>query len=146
MTMDDTLVVVANLPSREQIGRLEAAMREMPQVEIEPVHHFTDGVYAREITIRAGTCLTGKTHKTEHINIISSGKIAVWTEDGMRVIEAPCTILSKPGAKRVGFAIEDTVWTTIHNNPDNSTDLVALESRLIAPDNLLENEDTPWLG
>lgn len=146
MTIDETLMVVANLPSREQIGRLEAALLEMPQLDMPPVHHFSDGIYAREIMIPAGTCLTGKTHKTEHINIISAGKIAVWTEEGMRVVQAPCTLLSKPGAKRVGFALEDTVWTTIHSNPGNTTDLVVLESQLIEPDNLLENKDTPCLG
>ncbi len=32
----------------------------------------------------------------------------------MKELAAPCTIVSKPGAKRVGYAIEETVWTTYH--------------------------------
>ncbi len=137
----------ASIPTREQIERLEAQMRMMEQLVIEPVHHFVDGLYAREITIRAGTILTGKVHSTEHLNIVSAGRIAVWTEDGMKIVAAPCTLISRPGTKRVGFALEDTVWTTIHANPQNLTDLAALELALI--DNSLPSltsEDRPCLG
>jgi hypothetical protein len=137
----------APLPTREQIEHLEAQMRMMEQLVIEPVHHFADGLYAREILIRAGTILTGKVHSTEHLNIVSKGRIAVWTEDGMKIVAAPCTLVSRPGTKRVGFAIEDTVWTTIHANPENLTDLPALELALI--DNAqpaLTTEKTPCLG
>lgn len=127
------LIAQAPIPTREQIERLEAQMRTMEQLPIEPVHHFADGLYAREITIRAGTILTGKVHSTEHLNIVSQGRIAVWTEDGMKIVAAPCTLVSRPGTKRVGFALEDTVWTTIHANPNNLTDLAALELALIDP-------------
>lgn len=137
----------APLPTREQIEHLEAQMRMMEQLPIEPVHHFADGLYAREITILAGTILTGKVHSTEHLNVVSKGRIAVWTEDGMKIVTAPCTLVSRPGTKRVGFALEDTVWTTIHANPENLTDLAALELALI--DNAqpaLTTENTPCLG
>jgi hypothetical protein len=141
------LTTQAAIPTREQIEKLEAQMRMMEQIPIEPVHHFADGLYAREITIPAGTILTGKVHSTEHLNIISAGRIAVWTEDGMKIVAAPCTLISRPGTKRVGFALEDTVWTTIHANPQNLTDLAALELALI--DNTpfaLTSEDRPCLG
>lgn len=137
----------AHIPTREDIERLEARMRTMEQIPIEPVHHFAEGIYAREILIRAGTILTGKVHSTEHLNIVSKGRIVVWTEDGMKEVAAPCTLISRPGTKRVGFALEDTVWTTIHANPLNLTDLAALELALIdntAPTITLE--DRPCLG
>ncbi|MBQ5963142.1 hypothetical protein [Massilia sp. ZL223] len=141
------LTTQANLPTREQIERLEAQMRMMEQLPIEPVHHFADGLYAREITILAGTILTGKVHSTEHLNIVSKGRIAVWTEDGMKIVAAPCTLVSRPGTKRVGFALEDTVWTTIHANPQNLTDLGALELALIENTLLTHTtENAPCLG
>lgn len=133
-------------PTRDQIARLEAHMLEAPQLPIEPIHHFSEGIYAREITIPAGTLLTGKIHSTEHLNIVSKGRIAVWTEDGMKVVEAPCTIVSRPGTKRVGLALTDTVWTTIHHNPGNITDLAQLEAELIVPAEALEYKEHPWLG
>ena len=118
---------------RNKIEQLEQAMFKMVEhhIEIEPVHHFSKGLYAREITIPKGTTLTGKIHKTEHINVISKGDISVLTENGIQRIKAPCTIISKPGTKRVGFAHEDTVWTTFHATDE--TDLVKLEADLIAP-------------
>jgi hypothetical protein len=137
----------ASIPTREQIEQLEAQMRMMEQLPIEPVHHFADGIYAREILIRAGTILTGKVHSTEHLNIVSQGRIAVWTEDGMKIVAAPCTMVSRPSTKRVGFALEDTVWTTIHANPQNLTDLAALEMALIEnTTTALTSEDRPCLG
>ena len=106
----------------------------MPQLEITTRHHFAKGLYAREIVIPAGTILTGKVHAEEHLNIVSKGRIAVWTEDGMREVAAPFTMVSRPGTKRVGLAIEETVWTTIHANPTDDTDLALLEAKLIEPE------------
>lgn len=131
-------VAVATFPTREKIMELESAMRQYDQLEIPVTHHFSEGLYAREILIPAGTILTGKVHKTEHLNIVSKGDITVWTEDGMKRVQAPFTMVSRPGTKRVGYAHEDTVWTTIHAT--NERDLVALEEQLI------EKECLPCLG
>src|ERR1700739_4861404 len=100
---------------RHQVLQLEDRMRQEPdQIHIEPVHYFAQGLYAREITIPKGAALTGKIHLFEHINIISKGDISVLTEDGVKRIKAPATIISQPGIKRIGYAHEETVWTTIH--------------------------------
>lgn len=120
------------VPTREQIVALEDEMRKLPQMELPPVHHFAKGIYARELRIPAGTLLTGKVHRTEHLNILSAGEITVWTEDGMKRVSAPFTIVSRPGTKRVGFAHTDCVWTTIHRSDE--TDLEALEAELVEPD------------
>jgi hypothetical protein len=131
---------------RDKIDALETLMLREPQVEIEPVHHFANGLYAREITIKAGTLLTGKIHRTEHLSIVSKGRIIVWTEDGMREVAAPFTMVSRPGTKRVGYALEDTVWTTIHATTE--TDIEKLELELIAPTRaaLESKEEPPCLG
>lgn len=120
------------LALRDKIEQLEQAMLQMPehQIEIEPTHHFSKGIYAREILIPKGTTLTGKIHRTEHLNIISQGDISVLTEQGIKRIRAPFTMVSLPGTKRVGYAHEDTVWTTIHGTEE--TDLDKLEAELIA--------------
>lgn len=101
---------------RARIDRLESVMFKMKehQVHIEPRHYFAHGLYAREITIPKGTTLIGKIHLFSHINVISKGEIYVMTENGIELIKAPATIISPPGTKRVGFAREETVWTTFH--------------------------------
>jgi hypothetical protein len=110
----DPFEVVA-ISDRDKVLQIEALMRESSeQIQIEPVHYFARGLYAREITIPKGTLLTGKIHLFEHINIISKGDISVLTESGVKRIKAPAAIVSRPGIKRIGYAHEETVWTTIH--------------------------------
>lgn len=117
------------------VDALEAAMmREFPPYDMEQhlVHRFAPHVYARELTIPAGILVTGKVHKTRHFSIISQGRVSVWTaQDGLHEHVAPCTFTSEPGTRRVVFAHETTVWTTIH--PSEETDLATLEAEIIEP-------------
>lgn len=115
----------------EKIMRLESEMAVLPQMEINPVHRFSHGIYEREITIPKGTLLTGKMHATDHISHILKGDISVLTENGIERIKAPATIVSKAGMKRVGYAHEETIWTTVHGT--HETDLALLEDELIVP-------------
>lgn len=129
MMADVALREATQLEARKKIFALEARMREMPQVDIPLVHRFSNGLYAREIFIPKGTILVGKIHRYESLNIVSMGDITVLTEDGAKRVQAPYTVVSPPGTKRVGFANEDTVWTTIHATDE--TDLGKLEDDLI---------------
>lgn len=116
-----------------QIQQLEVAIAEQCEpVEIEPVHYFADGLYGREITIPAGTVLTGKMHKQAHLNFLMRGEITVWTDQGMKRLIGPCVVVSQPGCKRAGYAHTDTVWITVHAS--HETDLLALEAELIEPE------------
>lgn len=132
-----------NIPTIEKIFRLEREMVKFEQLEILTTHYFAEGLYAREIFIPKGVLLTGKIHKTEHLNILSKGEITVWTEDGMKRLKSPYTLVSKPGTKRVGFAHEDTIWTTIHATKE--TDLEKLELELIEDNQVFLERKCPGL-
>lgn len=112
---------------RAFIADAEEQIKKFPPVEPIMRHHFSKGIYAREMFIPAGTVLTGKIHRHEHLNIISAGDISVLTEEGPRRIVAPYTIVSPPGTKRLGYAHADTVWTTIHATPETDLELLELE-------------------
>ena len=129
---------VVKLEARTKIMRLEAAIKAIPghmENDCFPLKHiFAPGVYAREIMLPAGSILTGKIHREEHLNFISRGRVQVFTEHGgLEELVGPMTMISKPWTKRTVYAIEETVWTTIHHNPTNETDLVKLEEIIIAP-------------
>jgi hypothetical protein len=132
-------VELPRVPTREQILQIERNISTLPQVDLPLRHHFTPGMYAREMTIPAGTLLTGKVHKTQHLNIVSAGDITVWTEHGMRRIQAPYTFISQPGTKRVGLTHAETVWTTIHVTDE--TDLDRLEELLTEPSDILIEQE-----
>lgn len=121
---------------RTLIMGLEAVILAMPEhmtaEDFDTKHHFTPGIYMRELFIPKGTVLTGKIHKTEHLNILSQGALTVWTEDGMKTLKASTVIKSQPGMKRVGLAHEDSVWITVHHNPSDEQELTKVEDRLFA--------------
>lgn len=117
--------------NRDLILGFENEMRKYEPLEIKTTNYFCPGIYARQIFIPAGTYLTGQIHKTEHLNMISQGTIKIISSEDCYEISAPATIISKPGTKRFGFAVTDTVWTTFHPNPDNIKDVETLEKELV---------------
>lgn len=121
-------------PTREQIQKLESAMRHMPQIDIPTDHTFGPGFYCRTIRIPAGVTLTGKVHATEHIFMLVEGELLVATEDGTAHLKAPAQMVCRPGLKRVGHALTDVVCTNVHITPER--DLAKLEAALIVPDAL----------
>ena len=131
------LVSLDNLSTRDKIFAAEAFMKEQPQVEVPVKHYFSQGVYAREITIPAGVVLTGEIHKFKQLNILSKGRMQVYTEEGIREVEAPFTVVSPPGTKRIAHTLTECVWTTIHGTEETDVDII--RSQFIAKD---ENE---WL-
>jgi len=116
----------------DKIDALEALIRaECPAVECPVRNHFAPGVYAREMTIPAGTVLTGKIHKTAALSIMSKGALLLYMEDGTtREIRAPFTYIAPPGTRRAAYALEETVWTVIH--PTDLTDVDEIERQFIA--------------
>jgi quercetin dioxygenase-like cupin family protein len=126
--------------SSEAVLRLEAEMNAHPEriledgrpIELETIHHFAPGIYARELRIPAGVLLTGKIHKTEHLNILAKGRIEISNMGESRELIAPYTFVSPPGTKRAGYAHEDSVWITIH--PTEETDIEVIEQQVIAQD------------
>jgi hypothetical protein len=113
--------------NRQAVERLEREIQKMPQVDCPVRHYFAPGMAAREMTIPAGVVITGAVHRHEHLCTVSKGRIVVSTDEGMRELAAPCTIVSKAGAKRVGFALEETVWTTYHATRETDIDLLIEE-------------------
>jgi hypothetical protein len=90
--------------------------------------------YAREMTIPKGTVIIGKIHRHEHLNFISKGKVVVATEFGEKEYTAPCTFVSEVGLKRAVYALEDTLWTTVHLTEHRGEEnLDKMETEVIAP-------------
>lgn len=115
-----------------RIDALEDGIRrDLIEVDLPVTHHFSLDVYAREMFIPKGTVLTGKIHKFENLNIMSKGELSILMEDGsVKRVKAPFTVVSPPGTRRVAYAHEDTIWTTIHGTP--LTDLEEIESKFVA--------------
>ena len=120
------------IPSKEQIDKLQAEMIKMPQAQLETEHYFSEGMYCRKLTRPAGTLIVGKCHKKSHFFLCAKGEIIAWTESGMRRLQAGDIIESKPGTKRVTYAVSDAIGITVHKT--DKTDLDEIETELIEPD------------
>lgn len=111
------------------IGDLAKFMQTLPQMEAPVKHHFSKGVYIREIFMPKGMLIVGKIHKTRHLNIISQGSCRVVTPTRVMDIVAPHTFESFEGEQKVVLMHEDVVWSTVHVTEE--TDLDKLEQECI---------------
>lgn len=120
------------VPACQQIEMMEREMLELPQVECPVTDHFQPGCYCREIFMPAGTFVIGHEHKTEHQNIILSGRAKVWIAGQMQTLSAPMVFLSKPGVRKLLHIEEDMRWLTVHptteRDPDKLRELLIVQS------------------
>jgi hypothetical protein len=115
-------------PTRETIERLEAAMLQMPQVNIPTTHYVSGGIYARHIDVPEGATITGAVHRKDHINVLC-GDITVWTDEGMKRLTGYHILPTKAGAKRAGHTHSPTQWTTLVRT--DKTDLAEIEADIV---------------
>ena len=125
----------SSLVKRSDIDRFEDLLKDQPNqiviADMDVRHYMTDtGLYAREMLIPAGTVITGRVKKHEHISVIAAGVVTEVTEAGEQRVKAPYVMVSRPDTKRIVVAHTDTVWVTIHATKE--TELDKIEEDLIA--------------
>jgi hypothetical protein len=115
------------LPSvKETVDNLEIALLDEPQVECSVYHHFSPGLYVREVNIPAGTLAIGHFQKTEHLNVFLTGRVTMLNDDGATSeMTAPMLFTGKPGRK-CGYIHENVVWLNVY--PTDETDVETLEA------------------
>ena len=120
------------LSLRDRVLAFEYVLEQLPQRAIPTRHEFIEGLYRREITFPKGTLATGKIHPKDHMDVMLSGEMMVATEDGFKHLKAPCTLISRAGNKKAGYALTDVVWTTYH--PTQATTVEEVEKELFIDD------------
>ena len=90
-------------------------------------HSFADGIYIREMGMKKGQLGFSAIHKHSYGFFLLSGILASSKEEGVEEFIAPCYIISPRGSKRIVYAVEDCIITTVHANPTNTEDLKELE-------------------
>jgi len=120
--------------NRDSIQGLQNSMAGMVDrhLELDPVHHFSGGLYARELTLPAGSTVVGKIHRHAHLNVILKGHVTVTTPYGTEDLHGPCIFESKPDTKRAVYTHEETTWITFH--PTEETSVQKIEQDIILPD------------
>jgi hypothetical protein len=102
---------------------IDAALSRLPRLDLPLRNFYAPGIYGRELTIPAGTLLTGRRHKAEHLFMVLAGEVTIWGDSvPPEVVRAPFTVVGPPGTRRVGYAHSDVVCTAIFRNPQNLRD------------------------
>jgi mannose-6-phosphate isomerase-like protein (cupin superfamily) len=77
-------------------------------------HHFSAGVYVREMTLEADHNVETHEHVYDHFGILGSGSVIVDLDGEMTVHHGPCVIEILAGKKHSIRAISDITWFCVH--------------------------------
>ena len=134
-----------DLPYREKVEELQEIFTNQIEAQVEhndgkvvyPTftkynHYFSDGLYIREMSSVKDSMFFTVIHNVANPLFLMTGKVAFSSEDGVEELVAPTFILTKPGAKRICYWIEDSVLVTVHPNPKGLTDLDEIEKEMFS--------------
>jgi hypothetical protein len=121
------------VPINDQIEKVEGQLLQLSQIDCPLVHRFAPSVYMREVTMPTGCFVIGHEHKTEHFNVVLTGKARVMIDGVIEDIIAPSVFVSKPCVRKILYIVEEMKWATVH--PTEETDFEVLDSILIKKSN-----------
>jgi quercetin dioxygenase-like cupin family protein len=83
-------------------------------IDLSIVHHFSAGVYAKQMLLPAGHYAETHQHRYDHMSILASGTVSV-TLDGVTThYEGPSVVHIGAGKMHRIEAITDSVWFCVH--------------------------------
>lgn len=102
------------------MNELEAFMRTQPQPDCyKTTHKFVNGMYCRTFWMPAGHLVTGARQRHEHLIMLMSGEVVIYTEEGGALpFKAGDVAASPAGSKRAVYSVTDSELMTIHRLPD----------------------------
>lgn len=110
------------------ILKLENELLAKDQADCPVVHHFGEGIYMREVFLKAGLFVLGHRHKKSHTNIMTQGRLLLINDDyTMTDIQAPF-IKTTPAGRKAAFILEDTSWINVYATDE--MDVEKLEKKL----------------
>jgi len=129
-------IAIPNKFYRIALLKIERAMRANPHHVLGsffPLKHtFANGMYIREIFVPKGYIVMTYIHKQSHPAFQVSGDTTVIEPDGNKRIKGYSAFITPAGTKRICYCHEDTVWVTVHLNPDNKENIEDIEERIYA--------------
>lgn len=99
------------------------------EADLGTVHHFSDGLYAKEMYIPAGYIAGTHAHEYSHLSILAKGRVIVATDEYNTEYTAPACIEIKAGVHHTIHALEDSAWFCVHATDE--TDVENIDNVLI---------------
>lgn len=87
-------------------------------------HHFSEGLYAKQMTLPAGYEALSHSHAYDHLSILAAGRVIVTTDAGQTEYVAPCCINIVKNTNHSIYALEDASWFCVHATDETDADRV----------------------
>jgi quercetin dioxygenase-like cupin family protein len=101
------------------------------EVDLGIKHHFSSGVYAKQMMLPKGYFAISHAHNYDHLSILASGEVIVKTDDGEQHYTAPACVTIVKGLNHSITALQDAVWFCVHateeTNPDKIDEVVIMK-------------------
>lgn len=128
---DDETIGGQSVLELERIELFEEFLLKCDACDIPTFHHFSDGIYVREIHAPREAVIIGHEHRYPCLNVMSEGRVNTIVNGTVRQFVAPCIVESGAHTRKASIVIENMRWATIHPNPTNETDISKLEDMLL---------------
>ena len=112
------------LTTVEKVWELQKRLEAFPLVSTPTNHRVWGGLYAREISIAAGTIWVGRVHKRDHFFVVLEGLSTMTTDEGPRRLQAPEVLMVKAGSKRAGICHTDCRFITFHRTDETELEKI----------------------
>lgn len=99
------------------------------EIDLGVVHHFSSGVYARQMRLPSGHFAVTHAHEYDHLSILASGRVLVEVDGLITDLVAPACIEIKAGKNHRITAMQDSTWFCIHATDE--TDVERIDEVLI---------------
>jgi quercetin dioxygenase-like cupin family protein len=101
-------------------------------IEDKTVHHFSDGLYAKEMHVPKDFLIQKHSHSFSHLSILAKGKIVVIKDNDTLIVEAPACLEIEKEVIHGIRALTDCVWFCIHATDEkdvSKVDKVLIEKK-----------------
>lgn len=92
---------------------------------MEQMHHFSEGLYAKQMELKEGSFAVQHKHNYDHLSILAKGKVRVLFEGNLsKEYTAPACINIVKDVNHAVYALEDSVWFCIHATSETDVENV----------------------
>lgn len=92
------------------------------EIDLGIVHHFSSGVYAREMHLPSGHFAVTHAHEYDHLSILAAGRVLVEVDGKITDLKAPAAIEIKAGKHHRITALQASTWFCIHATDETDVD------------------------
>lgn len=87
-------------------------------------HHFSEGVYAKQMTLPEGAVAETHRHNYEHMSILASGMVCVEIDGNETVYTAPAVVTIAAEKMHKITALKNAVWFCVHATEEKDPEKV----------------------